>query len=182
MFAKQKNTLALITGWIGGIGFLITAALGIFWIVFVFQTTDPHPDTLKKISIMLMVGLCSAPIIISGPLLISLFFLRMYPSILLSRNGVEYQDRFGISKEKLSWKEIKKIIRYSDKLILLVVEKEERFLFFDGLYFNKLYGQIVGRKDAVIFMSSGLEQFSQILEVIIKNSESNTLSVNKAGW
>lgn len=181
VFAKQKSILALISGWIGGFGFLFTAIIGVSFIPFIFQTIYPYPDTSRKIFILVLLTLSLIPIVISGPLLLSLFFLNMFPSILLSRDGMECQDRFGISKMKFKWNEIIKVIRYSDSLIILVVEKQKG-PFIDGLYFNKLYALILGRKDAVVYLSPSLEDFSRILEEIIKNSDAKALSDKKPGW
>jgi len=180
MFIRQKNTISFVTGWIGRIGFLLTLILDVYWMIHIFQAIDPHPNTLRKILVLSMLGLCSTSLVISGPLILSLFFLKMFPSILLSPDGVEYQDAIGLSKGIIKWREIKKIVQYSEKIILLVVEKEKRALFFDGLYFNRLYALILGRKDVVFLLSSGLEDFSQILQVIIKNSDVKTIS-KKAG-
>ncbi len=181
MFAKQKSTLSFLSGWMGRIGFLLTLILGVYWAFHIPQTIDPHPDTLRKVLVLSMLVLCSAPFIISGPLLISLFFLKMFPSILLSHEGVKYQDAIGLTKGEIKWKEIKKIIRQSNDLILLVVEKEKSFLFFDGLYFNRLYALLLGRNDVVFFLSTGLEGFGQILDEIVKNSDVKSIYEKRSG-
>jgi hypothetical protein len=182
MFAKQKSFLASLTQWIGGIGFLLTAALGIYWMFFVFGEIHAKIDTLKEILIFLIFMLCSTPLITSGPLILTLFFLKMFPSILLFRDGIRYQDAIGLSKGEIKWNEIKKIVRYNEKLVLLVIEKEKRILFLDGMYFNKLHALILGRNDIVLFLSSGLEEFDRILSEIIKNSDAKSISEKKPGW
>lgn len=182
MFAKQKNGISLLTGWIGGLGLLLTILLSLYWVFHFIQSIDPNPDTLRKVLALIFLTLCSTPLIISTPLLVSLFFLKMFPSILVNIDGIEYQDRFGLTKGTIKWGELRKIIQYDRNLILLVVEKEKRKTILDGLYFNRLYALLLGRKDPVILISTGLENHKEILEIIVKNSPTQKIIENRPGW
>ena len=110
-------------------------------------------------AVFVMVGL-----VWSIPLIIGSFFVSAFPAIGITNNGIETRTYFFF-RSRITWKEIDSVITLPKGYRAIAIRRPGLPLI-NGLYSNKIYGDIVRSHLPVILLSPQLENIDSLLEQI----------------
>jgi hypothetical protein len=114
-------------------------------------------------------------IVLLFPVWLSLFLVKMFPSIELTDEGIHCIS-IGLVKTLIRWNEIESLFQFKNGYLGLVFNKPGAF-FLNSSYYNILYGMVIRRDAPVLFLSPNTENLEGILSTIFEHS--NAKSVRK---
>ena len=100
-------------------------------------------------------------IVLLIPIEISLFLLKMFPSIRANEIGVRYFS-FPLSIRVIRWEEIESLTYFQNGYAALILQKKGLTLL-NGLYFHKLYGMMLGVIDPIILLAPNILDQTDLL-------------------
>ena len=142
---------------------------------FLFSTisaiTSDEFNSHKAISIVqLIIGMIG--LVWSIPLIIGSFFVSVFPDMRVTEDGIEYCV-YGIFRSRLKWNEINSVLQLPRGYRAIAISRAGSTLF-NGLYTNKIFGDIVKSNLPVVLISPHLENIDFLLREI--NNHLNTSS------
>jgi hypothetical protein len=154
-FHKQRGFLPTIL-YIVGLGIHILFIGGtlpyLFSALFVIFSEG---ITLRAVGSFLELLLGMAGLVWSIPLVIGSFFVCAFPKIRITKDGIEYCT-YMIFCSRIKWNEINGVIELGKGYKAITILRPG-FALTNGLYSNRIYGDIVKSKLPVILISPHLE-------------------------
>jgi hypothetical protein len=97
----------------------------------------------------------------SIPLIIGSFFVSAFPRIGITKDGIEFHS-YLIFRSRVKWSEVNSILELPRGFKAITIVRSGSPLF-NGLYSNKIYGDIVNSKLPVILISPQMENIDMFL-------------------
>jgi hypothetical protein len=164
VYANQKGMLPLITSLLGILipcAFFINA-ISILFPGFASSIDSKSFDFVIIKTIELLVGLA---LYLFFPFLFGIFFSGLFPAINVDKNGLKYKYLGGLIQKKIKWKEIDRYVEIPLGFTAIVINRPG-FTLFNGLYWNRIYGRLLGIGRPVILLSPKINNYVQILKEI----------------
>jgi hypothetical protein len=156
MYKNQKGLFPFICNIIGLMLFVFPTF--IILVENIYELADNF--TITNLILQLIISL----VLLSFPLTISFFLLKMFPRIKISQHGIHYWSfLFGLNT--ITWDDIEGIIRYKNGYGAIIFQKRG-FYFFNGTYFNMLYGMIFRIHRPILLLSPNILTRTNLIEIL----------------
>lgn len=131
--------------------------------------------TLRTMGASLELAIGMIGLVWSIPLIIGSFFVNAFPNIRITENGLECCTYIFFCS-RFKWSEIDGVMELSKGYKAITISRSG-FALINGLYSNKIYGDIVKSKLPVILLSPNLEDKETLLQqIIIRQKGSSKLT------
>ena len=165
MYNQQKGFLPLTTELLG------LTILGYSYYVVFLEALSKLVSNYTLIDIAATI--VATVVVLLFPTWFGLLLVKMFPSIRVVSSGIKYRT-LGFIKGIIEWAEIEDRLFFENGFIAIAFQRRGFFLL-NGTYFNRLYGILIRRQYAMLFLSPGTTNRDEILLAIHNSSKAKKL-------
>lgn len=171
MYLRQRGLVPVLASSVGLLTFLAfigLEAVGVMRLIVQASEFAPHEIVVRLVRV---VGL-GLPF-----LLVGMLFAGLFPEIRIVKDGIKYRFLTFV-KGTIRWEEIEEVIEFSSGYIALAISRKGLYLL-NGLYLNRLYGQIIRHEQPVLFLAPQTEDKQQVLAAIKSKSKARFIRIQR---